>query len=127
MSGDGVQPDSGLKIEDISEAHYTLGSMAIARTVLLVCCFSLANAAFGQVVTISEQQALARAAELLKSDCVAPVECEFSTVRVKNGWFITAVFCFRNAKGQCDYKIGGGGHRAVQINDDGTHKYVVGA
>ena len=101
--------------------------MDTVRTTLLLCCLFQASTGVGQVAAISEEQALAQAAQLLKSDCAAPVECELSSVRIKSGWFIIARFCFRNAKGQCDYKIGGGGHRAVQINDDGTHKYVVGA
>jgi len=112
----------------ISSARWprTLGSMDIARATLLVLLFQVGTAV-GQVAAMPEQQALARAAELLESECAAPVECKFSSVRVKNGWFITALLCFRDTKGQCNYKIGGGGHRAVRINDDGTHKHVAGA
>jgi len=71
--------------------------MDIARTALLVCLFQVGTAV-GQVAAMPEQQALARAAELLKSECAAPVECTFSSVRVKNSWFITALFCPKDAE-----------------------------
>jgi hypothetical protein len=101
--------------------------MLAIRTAVLVWCLGATISASAQSRPISEQDALARAAQIVKADCVAPVECEFSSTRITGAWHIVVRFCLRDSKGQCGYRVGGGGHRILEIKDDGTHRHIVAA
>ena len=101
--------------------------MFAIRAALLLSCLIAVTAANAQARPLSEQDALARAAQLVETDCVAPVKCDFSSTRIKGGWRIGVRFCVRDSKGECGYRVGGGGHRVFEIKDDGSHRQIIAA
>ena len=93
--------------------------VALLLGLTLPTCALLAQ----QAKVASREEAIRIAAQALKEECEAKVDCQFLPSRFETGWSVLVWFCHRGANGACEYTLNSG-HKFVFVNDDGTVRVV---